>query len=132
MVSTNGRFFDVLWISNIKIVFSTAFNAIFETEPQNTSELSSKAGVLSIFIVVLAYCEVMETLFGFLMDISTSTSAESQIDFDLPTPQLIPTYKPLQIKTSKDSSTNTIDEGKETFVLVVIQSLKDHTNREST
>ena len=63
-----------------------------------------------------------------MMRISTCTSAESQIDFDLATPQLIPTDKPLQIITSKDSSANTIEEGKETFVHVVIQSVKDHIN----
>ena len=63
-----------------------------------------------------------------MMDISTSTSAESQIDFDLFTPQLIPTDKPLQIITFKDFSTNTIEEGKETFVHVVIHLLKDHIN----
>ena len=63
-----------------------------------------------------------------MMDVSTSTSAESQIDFDLLTPQRIPTDKPLQIIISKDSSTNTIKEGKETFVHVVIESLKDHIN----
>ena len=62
------------------------------------------------------------------MDVSTSTSAESQIDFDLLTSQWIPTDKPLQIIISKDSSTNTIKEGKETFVHVVIESLKDHIN----
>ena len=63
-----------------------------------------------------------------MMYISTSTSAESQIDLDLFTPQLIPTDKPLQIITFKDFSTNTIEEGKETFVHVVIQLLKDHIN----
>ena len=57
-----------------------------------------------------------------MMDIPTSTSVESQIDYYLTTPQLIQTDKPLQIMTSKDSSTN------ETFVHVVIQSLKDHIN----
>ena len=62
------------------------------------------------------------------MDISTSTSAESKIDFDLATPQLIPTDKPLEIIIFKDSSTNTIEEGKENFVHPVIQSLKDHIN----
>ena len=62
------------------------------------------------------------------MDVSTSTSAESQIDFDLLTPQRIPTDKPFQIIISKDSSTNTIKEGKETFVHVVIESLNDHIN----
>ena len=62
------------------------------------------------------------------MDVSTSTIVESQIDFDLLTPQRIPTDKPLQIIISKDSSTNTIKEGKETFVHVVIESLKDHIN----
>ena len=56
-----------------------------------------------------------------MMDIPTSTSVESQIDYYLTTPQLIQTDKPLQIIT-KDSSTN------ETFVHVVIQSLKDHIN----
>ena len=59
------------------------------------------------------------------MNILTSNSAESQIDFDLGTTQLIPTEKMLQIITSKDSSTNTIEEGKEVFV---IQSLKDNIN----
>ena len=34
----------------------------------------------------------------------------------------------LQIITSKDSLANTIEEGKETFIHVVIQSLKDHIN----
>ena len=63
-----------------------------------------------------------------MMDLSTSTSAESQIDFGLLTPQLIPTDQPLQNITSKDSSTNTIEEGKETFVHVVIQSLRDDIN----
>ena len=62
------------------------------------------------------------------MDISTSNSAESQIDFDLVTRQLIPTDKPLQNITSKVSYTDTIEEGKETFAHVVIQSLKDHIN----
>ena len=62
------------------------------------------------------------------MDISTSNSTESQIDFDLVTGQLIPTDKPLQNITSKFSYTNTIEEGKETFAHVVIQSLKDHIN----
>ena len=62
------------------------------------------------------------------MDVSTSTIVESQIDFDLLTPQRIPTDKPFQIIISKDSSTNTIKEGKETFVHVVIESLKDHIN----
>ena len=42
------------------------------------------------------------------------------------TSQLIPTDKPLQIITRKDSSTNTTEEGKETFVHAVIQSLKYH------
>ena len=59
------------------------------------------------------------------MNILTSNSAESQIDFDRGTTQLIPTEKMLQIITSKDSSTNTIEEGKEVFV---IQSLKDNIN----
>ena len=63
-----------------------------------------------------------------MMDLSTSTSAESQIDFGLLTPQLIPTDQPLQNITSKDSSTNAIEEGKETFVHVVIQSLRDDIN----
>ena len=63
-----------------------------------------------------------------MMDLSTSTSAESQIDFGLLTPQLIPTDQPLQNITSKDSSTNTIEEGKKTFVHVVIQSLRDDIN----
>ena len=36
------------------------------------------------------------------MKLSRSTSSEPQIDFDLATPQLIPTGKSLQIKTSKD------------------------------
>ena len=63
-----------------------------------------------------------------MMDLSTSTSAKSQIDFGLLTPQLIPTDQPLQNITSKDSSTNTIEEGKETFVHVVIQSLRDDIN----
>ena len=34
----------------------------------------------------------------------------------------------LQIITSKDSLANTIEEGKETFIHVVIQSLKDRIN----
>ena len=63
--------------------------------------------------------------FRFLMNILTSNSAESQIDFDLGTTQLIPTEKMLQIITSKDSSTNTIEEGKEIFV---IQLLKGNIN----
>ena len=63
-----------------------------------------------------------------MMDISTSNSAESQIDFDPATSQLIPTDKPLQNITSKDSSTNTIEEGKKTFVHVIIQSLKNQIN----
>ena len=63
-----------------------------------------------------------------MMDLSTSTSAESQIDFGLLTPQLIPTDQPLQNITSKDSSTNTIEEDKETFVHVIIQSLRDDIN----
>ena len=61
-----------------------------------------------------------------LFHILTSTSAGSQIDFDLATPQLIPTDKPLRIMTHKDSSTNTTEEGKKTFVHVVIQLLKEH------
>ena len=67
------------------------------------------------------------------MNISTSSSAESQIDFDLATPQLIPIEKPLQIITSKACSTSTIREGiretiRETLANVVIESLKDHIN----
>ena len=46
------------------------------------------------------------------MDISASASAESPFDFNLVTTQLILTEKPLQIITSKDSSTNTVEEGK--------------------
>ena len=62
------------------------------------------------------------------MNASTSTRSGPQIDFDIATIQLILTDKPLQILTSKDSSTNTIEEGKKNFVHVVIQSLKDHIN----
>ena len=62
------------------------------------------------------------------MDISTSTSGESQFFFDLLTPQLVPTDKPLRALTSKNSSTSTIEEDKETCVHVAIQSLKDHIN----
>ena len=58
--------------------------------------------------------------FCFMMGISTSTSAELQIEFDLVTPQVILVDKPLQIITYKDSSTNTIEEAKETFTHVVI------------
>ena len=32
MVSTNACFFDVLWISNYKIVSSTVFNTSFEID----------------------------------------------------------------------------------------------------
>ena len=94
-----------------KIIFSTAFNTIFEIEPQNISELSSRTGLL-LFIFVLTYSEVLEIVWFHDTYISTSTSAESQIDFDLAAPQLIPTAKPLQIVTSKVSSTKTIKEGK--------------------
>ena len=62
------------------------------------------------------------------MDISTSVNAELQINFELMTLQLITTGKPFQIITYKDSSTNTVGEGKETFVHVVIQSLKHDIN----
>ena len=110
-----------------KIIFSTAFNTIFEIEPQNISELSSRTGLL-LFIFVLTYSEVLEIVWFHDTYISTSTSAESQIDFDLAAPQLIPTAKPLQIITSKVSSTKTIKEGKWTSVHVVIESLKDHIN----
>ena len=55
-----------------------------------------------------------------MMDISTSTSGESQTDFDLKILQVIPTDKPLQIITYKDSSTNARERGKETFLHVVI------------
>ena len=96
---------------------SEFYDQTFEIEPENTSELSSKAGVVKCW-----------KQFCFIMDISTSTSVESQTNFDLATSQLIPTNKPLQIITSKDSSTDTIEEGKETFVHVAIQSLKDHIN----
>ena len=58
--------------------------------------------------------------FCFMMGISASISAESQLDFDLVTPQVIPIDKPLQIITYKDSSANTKEEGKETFGHVVI------------
>lgn len=44
---------------------------------------------LFFFMVVLAYYTVLETVL-FHDDLSTSTSAKSQIDFDLATPQLIP------------------------------------------
>ena len=53
-----------------------------------------------------------------MMVLSTRTSVESQTDFDLLKPQL--SDKPLEVITSKDPSTNTIEEGKETFVHVVI------------
>ena len=66
--------------------------------------------------------------FCFIMNILTSINAELQINIDLMTLQLIPISKPLQIITYKDSSTNTIEEGNETFVHVVIQSLMDHIN----
>ena len=66
---------------------------------------------------------MLETAFFHIL---TSTSAESQIDFDLATPQVIPTDKPFRIITRKDSSTNTTAEGKKTFVHVVIQLLKEH------
>ena len=75
--------------------------------------------VLLFFVDVLAYCQMLET--GFF---STSTIAESQNDFDLATPQIIPTDKPLQIITFKNSSANTIEESKETFAHVINQSLK--------
>ena len=112
-----------LWISNHKIVFSAAFNTNFEIELQNTNGLSSKAGVL---LFLSWYCLIVKCWkqFCFMMDVSTSTIVESQIDFDLLTPQRIPTDKPLQIIISKDSSTTTIKEGKETFVHVVIESLR--------
>ena len=61
------------------------------------------------------------------MNISTGISAESQIDFDLVTPQVTPIDKPLQLITSKDSSTKTIEEGKKIFIYI-IQSLKDYIN----
>ena len=51
------------------------------------SGLSSKAGIL-LYIVVLAYCKVFKTVLfhdGYI----NNTSGESQIDFDLLTPQLI-------------------------------------------
>ena len=75
--------------------------------------------VLLFFVDVLAYCQMLET--GFF---STGTIAESQNDFDLATPQIIPTDKPLQIITFKNSSANTIEESKETFVHVINRSLK--------
>ena len=62
-----------------------------------------------------------------MMNISTGISAESQIDFDLVTPQVTPIDKPLQLITSKDSSTKTIEEGKKIFIYI-IQSLKDYIN----
>ena len=62
-----------------------------------------------------------------MMNISTGISAESQIDFDLVTPQVTPIDKPLQLITSKDSSTKTIGEGKKIFIYI-IQSLKDYIN----
>ena len=54
-----------------------------------------------------------------MMHILTSINSESQIDFDLMT---------LKIITYNDFLTNTIEGGKETFVYVVIQLLKDHIN----
>ena len=62
-----------------------------------------------------------------MMNISTGISAESQIDFDLVTLQVTPIDKPLQLITSKDSSTKTIEEGKKIFIYI-IQSLKDYIN----
>ena len=47
-----------------------------------------------------------------MMNISINTSVELQIVFDLATQQLVPTDKPLQIITSKDSSKKAIEEGK--------------------
>ena len=61
------------------------------------------------------------------MDLSTSTNSEPEIDFDLARPQLNELDTRLEIITSKDSSTNTIEEGKYIFVHVFIQSLKDDT-----
>ena len=62
------------------------------------------------------------------MDISTSTSVESQIYFGLVTQPLIPNAKLLLIISYKNSPTNTIESGKETSIHDVIQSLKDHDN----
>ena len=101
-------------------MFSNVFNATFEMELQKLI-YQAKQGFLSWYWLIVKCWKQ----FRFLMDILTSNSAESQIDFDLGTPQLIPTEKMLQIITSKDSSTNTIEEGKEIFV---IQSLKDNIN----
>ena len=61
------------------------------------------------------------------MDLSTSTNSEPEIDSDLARPQLNQLDIRLEIITSKDSSTNTIEEGKDIFVHVFIQSLKDDT-----
>ena len=99
-------------------MFSNTFNATFEMELQKLI-YQAKQG---FFIVVLFVVKCWKQ-FRFLLNILTSNSAESQIDLDLETPQLIQTEKMLQIITSKDSSTNTIEEGKEVFV---IQSLKDN------
>lgn len=76
-------------------------------------------------MTVLIYCNVLETVL-FLIGLTASTSSEPQTDFDLATPQLNQTDKPLKIIISKGSSTNTIEEGKE-IPHVVIQSLKEYT-----
>ena len=73
-----------------------------------------------------AYCKVMETVLfhdGYIHQVLTNIKMESQINCDLMSLQLIPTGKPLQIITNKDSSTNTIEESKDTFVHIAIQSL---------
>ena len=83
-----------------------------------------------VFFILLWYWLIGKCWkqFCLIIDISTSTSAESQIYFGLATQPLIPNDKLLLIITYQDSSTNTIEEGKETFIHVIIQSLKDHVN----
>ena len=76
-------------------------------------------------MTVLIFCKVFETVL-FLIGLTASTSSEAQTNFDLVTPQLNQTDKPLKIIMSKGFSTNTMEEGKE-IPHVVIQSLKEYT-----
>ena len=65
---------------------------------------------------------------GKIMGLSIRTNSETQIDFDLATQQLVPIEKLLQYTSSKDFSTNTIGESKDSFLYALIVSFEDHIN----
>ena len=96
-----------------KKIFAIAFNTYFKIE----SELSRKVAIFLLIVALIYDCGIDSRSGTANWPWPSNTTTNSNW-----------TDKPLQIITSKYSTTKTIEEGKEAFVHVVIQSLKDHIN----